>query len=304
MDFRTQNGFKDTQVILKELNLYGGDIDGIWGSKSASGVVALMRSYAEFIGRGVFTAASMPVKATADGKNIVTQLQDYMKDLGVYLTTVDGVWGKGSLSGLELLASNYRRANKLPAYDMAWSKKVSKEFREKIYAWCSRQGYDPIVASWLMACMHFESGGTFSPSKQNNGGSNFFGLIQFGEDAAEELGTSLPKLIAMTQLEQLDYVFKYFEMWGKRGKKYTQLEDFYLAIFYPAAVGKKADTILFRERTEENKQLIGNFEAKAFIQNKGFDRNKDRVITVGEICTTIYNTYYTGMDPVNRLPLL
>lgn len=304
MDFRTQNGFKDTQVILKELSLYGGDIDGIWGSKSASGVVALMRSYAEFIGRGVFTAASMPVKATADGKNIITQLQDYMKDLGVYLTSVDGVWGKGSLTGLELLAANYRRANKLPAYDMAWSKKVSKEFRDKIYAWCSRQGYDPIVASWLMACMHFESGGTFSPSKRNNGGSNFYGLIQFGADAAKELGTTLPDLIAMTQLEQLDYVFKYFEMWGKRGKKYTQLEDFYLAIFYPAAVGKKADAILFRERTEENKQLISDFEAKAFIQNKGFDRNKDRVITVGEICTTIYNTYYTGMDPVNRLPLL
>lgn len=99
-------------------------------------------------------------------------------------------------------------------------------------------------------------------------------------------------------------MFKYFEMWGKRGKKYTQLEDFYLAIFYPAAVGKKADTTLFRERTEENKQLIGDFEAKAFIQNKGFDRNKDGVITVGEICTTIYNTYYTGMDPVNRLPLI
>jgi hypothetical protein len=304
MDFRTQNGFKDTQVILKELSLYGGDIDGIWGSKSASGVVALMRSYAEFIGRGVFTAASMPVKATADGKNIITQLQDYMKDLGVYLTSVDGVWGKGSLTGLELLAANYRRVNKLPAYDMAWSKKVSKEFRDKIYAWCSRQGYDPIVASWLMACMHFESGGTFSPSKQNNGGSNFFGLIQFGDDAAKDLGTTLGKLVAMTQLEQLDYVFKYFEMWGKRGKKYTQLEDFYLAIFYPAAVGKKADAILFRERTEENKQLISDFEAKAFIQNKGFDRNKDRVITVGEICTTIYNTYYTGMDPVNRLPLL
>jgi hypothetical protein len=93
-------------------------------------------------------------------------------------------------------------------------------------------------------------------------------------------------------------------MWGKRGKKFTQLEDFYLTIFYPAAVGKKADQPLFHERTPENQQLVGDFEAKAFIQNKGFDRNKDGIITVGEICTTIYNTYYTGMDPVNRLPLL
>lgn len=295
MDFRTQNGFKDTQVILKELNLYGGDIDGIWGSKSASGVVELMRTYASFIGRGIFTAASMPVKASADGKNIVEQLQLYMKDLGVYLTSVDGTWGKGSLGGLQLLAAHYRRANKLPTYDMAWSKKVSKEFRNKIYAWCSKQGFDPIVASWLMACMHFESAGTFSPSIQNKAGAQAFGLIQFMKGAASDLGYSLDQVKAMDQLTQLDLVFKYFEFWMKAGKRYTQLEDFYLTIFYPAAVGKKADQVLFDKN--DPKYL------KSYTQNKGFDVDKDDKITIGEISSTIYNSYYTGMDPVNRILL-
>jgi len=309
MDFRTKNGFKDIQVVLKELKLYGGDIDGIWGRGSASGVVGLMRAYATFIGRGFFTAASMPERATADGRNIVEQLQLYMKDMGVYLTSVDGLWGKGSLSGIQLMAAHYRAANQLAAFDMAWSRNVSKEFRTKIMDWCKRQGFEPIVASWLMACMHFESGGTFSPSKQNNGGSNFFGLIQFGTAAAADLAQfyktdiTLEKLKKMSQLEQLDWVFKYFEMWGRRGKKYTQLEDFYLTIFYPAAVGKKADQVMFRNRTEQNKALVGDFEAKAYVQNRGFDADKDGVITVGEICTTIYNTYYKGMDPANRLLL-
>ena len=296
MDFRTKNGFKDIQVVLKELNLYGGEIDGVWGSKSASGVVELMRTYAAFIGRGIFTAASMPVKATADGKNIVEQLQLYMKDMGVYLGSIDRVWGKGSLGGIRLMGEHFRKTNNLPSYDMAWSKKVSREFRRKITDWCKKHGFAPEVADWLMACMHFESAGTFSPSIQNKAGAQAFGLIQFMKGAASDLGYTLDQVKAMDQLTQLDLVFKYFEFWMRAGKRYTQLEDFYLTIFYPAAVGKKADQVLFDKN--DPKFL------KSYTQNKGFDVDKDDKITIGEISSTIYNSYYAGMDPANRLPLL
>ncbi len=295
MNFRTKNGFKDIQVILKELKLYGGEIDGLWGKNTSSGVVDLMRSYVSFMGRGFATASSMPSKADPDGKNIVTQLQLFMADLGVYTAGVDGVWGKGSMNGIITLATQYRLANNIPALDMAWSTKVPRAFRVKITNWCKKHGFDPIVASWLMACMHFESAGTFSPSIQNKAGAQAFGLIQFMKDAASDLGYTLDQVKAMDQLTQLDLVFKYFEFWMKAGKKYTQLEDFYLTIFYPAAVGKSADQVLFDKNIPKY--------LKSYTQNKGFDFDKDGKITIGEISTTIYNSYYAGMDPVNRVLL-
>lgn len=295
MNFRTKNGFKDVQVLLKELGLYGGEIDGTWGSGSASGVVELMRSYASFIGRGITTAASMPTKADADGKNVVTQLQLFMADLGVYTMKVDGAWGKGSLGGVNLMAIQYRKAKQLPSYDIAWSTKVPKEFVRRVVAWCNRYNFDPLAPSWLMACMHFESAGTFSPSIQNKAGAQAFGLIQFMWGAAKDLGYTLDQIKAMDQLTQLDLVFKYFEFWMKVGKKFTQLEDFYLTIFYPAAVGKQADVVLFDKN--DPKYL------KSYTQNKGFDFDKDDKITIGEISTTIYNSYYAGMVPANRLTL-
>ena len=148
----------------------------------------------------------------------------------------------------------------------------------------------------MMGCMAFESGYTFSPSKQNNGGSYYFGLIQFGKAAAADLGTTVPALIAMTQMQQLEYVFKYFEMWMKRGKKYTQLEDFYLTIFYPAAVGMKADQPLFVKFLDSAETKLN----KNYVQNSGFDKNKDNVITIGEISDTLYEVYFNGMNPKNR----
>lgn len=297
MNFRSKNGLRDFQVGLKELGLYDGGIDGAWGPKSALAASTLTRSYGESIGRGPLSASTFPSSANEDANNVITQLQYYMAGFGIYTTGIDGKWGPGTASGVTQLIEKFRAINNLPKYDVAWSKKVSKAFAARVKEWCASKGLHPLAASWLIACMHFESGGTFSPSKQNNGGSNFFGLIQFGEDAAKDLKTTLPKLIAMTQMEQLEYVFKYFEMWSKRGKKYTQLEDFYLTIFYPAAVGRKADEVLFR------KDSTDRFEARAYVQNNGFDKTKSGVITVGQICSTIYDTYYKGMDPVNRVTL-
>lgn len=301
MDFRTKNGFRDLQVVLKELGLYGGVIDGAWGPGTASATVALLRPYAEHIGRGPLDVASLPSNGGADGKIAVTRLQEAMASVGLYLGKVDGIWGKGTADGISKAAGLYVSKNRVPSYDLCWSKLVPVEFARKVTVGCAQRGYLQAAAHWLMGCMAFESGRTFSPSKQNNGGSNFFGLIQFGEIAAKDLAEfyktdlTLDKLKKMSQLEQLDWVFKYFDMWAKRGKKYTQLEDFYLTIFYPAAVGRKADETLFR------KDSTDRMEAKSFLQNNGFDKNKDGVITIGEICTTIYDIYYQGMDPANRV---
>ena len=295
MNFRTKNGFRDLQVVLKELGLYSGTIDGQWGPGTASASVSLLRSYADHIGRGPLDAASLPSKGGEDGLLAVKALQSTMAHLGLYTGAIDGIWGNGTASGIYTAFGVYVSKNRTPSYGLCWSKLVPEEFTRKVTVGCTQRGWLPEAANWLMGCMYFESGGTYRPDKQNNGGSNYFGLIQFGDMAAEDLGTTLAKLKAMTQLEQLDWVFKYFDMWAKRGKKYTQLEDFYLTIFYPKAVGKKADEVLFRKGSSDS------YEAKAFVQNNGFDVNKDNVITIGEICTTVYNAYYKGMDPSNRV---
>lgn len=295
MSFRTRNGLRDLQVSLKEVNLYGGAIDGKWGPKSASAAADLTRSYGELIGRGPLTAASFPSVANDNGSNIVTQLQYYMAGFGLYTDKVDGIWGKNTGNGVIAMAEKFRIASNLPMYDICWSKKVSKEFVRRVKAWCASKGFPPLAASWLMACMYFESAGTFDPSIQNKAGAQAFGLIQFMKGAAKDLNVPLDVIRKMDQLTQLDLVFKYFEFWMKVGKKFTQLEDFYLTIFYPAAVGKAADVVLFDKN--DPKWL------KHYTQNKGFDFDKDDKITVGEISSTIYTAYYTGMDPSNRVML-
>jgi len=295
MNFRTKNGFRDMQVLLKELGLYGGTIDGAWGSGTASAAVTLLRSYADHIGRPLPDVNALPAKGGDDGKAAVTALQQVMGNLGLYTAKVDGVWGNGTMGGLQNAFGIYVAKNRTPSFGLCWSKLVPAEFAQKVVVGCTQRSWPSSAANWLMGCMAFESGRTFDPAKQNNGGSNYFGLIQFGDMAAADLGTTLAKLKAMTQLEQLEYVFKYFDMWQKRGKRYTQLEDFYLTIFYPAAVGRKADETLFRQDSTDR------MEAKAFLQNNGFDKNKDGVITIGEICTTVYDVYYQGMDTANRV---
>jgi hypothetical protein len=284
MKASAQNAIKDCQVLIIEAQLYSGAIDGGWGPGTAGGLNKLFQV-------NTISAGTGDAGALQGCKDLQTALQAVQ----LYSGGIDGVLGQGSMAGLQTVFQNYRSANNTPVYDLAWSKSVPAAFIQKIKDWVQARGLNQAASSWLMACMAFESGGTFSPSKQNNGGSNYFGLIQFGDQAASDLGTTLDAIKAMSQLDQLDLVFAYFDMWAKRGKTYTQLEDFYLTIFYPAAVGMSPDSVLFTANSPN--PLI----AKSYIQNKGFDFNNDGSITIAEISATVRNKYYAGMLPVNRV---
>jgi hypothetical protein len=301
MSFQTVNGVKDIQVVLQEGQVYSGGIDGVWGAGSANGVLTLLQDYHLFLNGG----RSVPLPVTsAKGFDAAVQgvkdIQSNLKLVGLYTGAVDGITGAGSLGGLRQALFSYSKRKQLPFYDLGWSTRVPAAFTMKVRNWCTKQNMFPGAASALMACMCFESGGTFRPDKQNNGGSNYFGLIQFGTAAVEDLAKTyglkitLNDVKAMSQLDQLDLVFKYFEMWQKRGKVYKRLEDFYLTIFYPAAVGKGPDEVLF---TKDSPVPIN---AKSYLQNSGFDVDKDGDITVGEICTRLYDMYYQGMAVANR----
>lgn len=160
---------------------------------------------------------------------------------------------------------------------IAWGAKVSSAFKNKVIQMCIFLEVSP---DFLMSCMAFESGATFSPSIKNAAGSGAVGLIQFMPNTAKALGTSTEKLSKMTAVEQLDYVKKYFTPFKSKLKK---LEDVYLAILYPAAVGKPLSHILF----EDGK--------KTYTQNKGFDKDKDGKITLKEISSTVRKMYEKGL---------
>jgi hypothetical protein len=150
---------------------------------------------------------------------------------------------------------------------VAWGAKVSRAFVAKVEAIAADLGCHP---DDLMACMAFESGETFSPSIRNKV-SGATGLIQFMKFTAPKLGTTTDALAAMTPEEQLDYVAAYFKPYN--GWLHT-LEDLYMAILWPKAIGRPNSVVLFDGESRET--------ALAYTQNKGLDVDHDGRITKAE----------------------
>lgn len=161
---------------------------------------------------------------------------------------------------------------------IAWGAKVSTRFKTRVREIAGNLGISP---DFLMSCMAFETGETFSPSIKNAAGSGATGLIQFMPRTARGLGTTTDDLAKMTAVKQLDYVEKYFLPY--RGRLST-LEDIYMAILYPAAIGMDPEDPLFRRG------------AKTYEQNSGFDKNEDGVITPAEISVKVRHKYEKGLQ--------
>ncbi len=148
------------------------------------------------------------------------------------------------------------------------SENTSQEFKDKVVQIASRLKTNP---NFLMAVMAFESAGTFR-SDIKNPASNATGLIQFMPKTAKGLGTTLDKLAALTPVEQLDFVEAHFKPFT--GKLAT-IEDVYMTVLFPAAVGKGSEFVLFRKGTI------------AFQQNSGLDVDQDGLITVADATTKV-----------------
>lgn len=166
---------------------------------------------------------------------------------------------------------------------LAWGAKVSPEFRAKVRSISARLGCAP---DDLMSCMAWESGRSFSPSKKNMAGSGATGLIQFMPATARDLGTSTAALAALTAEQQLDWVEKYFQPY--KGKLAT-LADLYMAILWPAGVGKPMEYVLWDKRTRPT----------TFRQNAGLDINHDGAITKAECAAKLYAMKAEGQRPEN-----
>ena len=101
------------------------------------------------------------------------------------------------------------------------------------------------------------------------------GLIQFMPATAKSLGTTVDELRQMSFEQQMEYVYLYLKPYI--GKMTSQV-DVYLAVFFPAAIGKSDEYVL--QTAKLSPAIIAN-------QNPAYDLNKDGKITKGEVATAI-----------------
>ena len=106
----------------------------------------------------------------------------------------------------------------------------------------------------LLACMANETGATFDPAITNSLG--YTGLIQFGKAAASDLRTTTDALRQLNRADQMDWVLKFFQLQSLTQKAPApKLQDLYLCIYWPAAVGKPDNFII---NAADSKQAQSN----------------------------------------------
>lgn len=170
---------------------------------------------------------------------------------------------------------------------LAWGAKVSETFRDRVW-WIgeelTRQQGSLFDVNNLMACMAFETGERFT-AKVKNPVSSATGLIQFMDATAKDLGTTTAKLAAMTAEDQLNYVFKYFEKMIKARGPIRSLDDCYMAILWPNAIGKPSEYKLWVKGSS------------TYAVNSGLDKNKDSVVTKAEAAAKVMEKLVKGLQP-------
>lgn len=229
--------------------------------------------------------------------NQLKELQRGLKAMGLYAGTIDGAWGPlshGAFMNARRLTEKQRkdavaRLGIDPIFlaycnATAWSEKVSAQFVESVKLMVTNLGMPASGADDMMACMAWESGESFRPDIKNGAGSGATGLIQFMPATAKGLGTSTAALAKMTAEEQLIYVYDYFKPYRNRLKN---LGDLYMAILWPAGIGKQDDWVLWNAETRPT----------TYRQNAGLDVNKDGVITRGECCAKVTQKLVAGLHP-------
>lgn len=164
---------------------------------------------------------------------------------------------------------------------VAWAAKTPTDFTQAVIQMCKNLGWTAIYVSWIMSCMAFESGETFSPSIKNAAGSGATGLIQFMPSTARDLGTTIENLELLSAESQLSYVEHYFRRYAKR---IHDLPDMYMAILLPSKIGKPNDSVLFSGGVP-------------YRQNSGLDVNHDGKVTKLEAAALVQRKFDRGMQP-------
>lgn len=221
----------------------------------------------------------------------VKYVQNALQAVGLYGAPVDGLWGPKSQAAFDAAMRHVPGVAAAPAPTQAgaplpWGAKVSAEFRRRVAILADSLRMPAGGAAWLMGCMAWESGETFSASVRNMAGSGAVGLIQFMPTTAAGLGTSTGALAAMTPEQQLEYVHAYFKPYAGR---LNNLGDVYMAILWPAGIGKPDDWVLWDRASRPT----------TYRQNAGLDVNADGTITRGECVAKVAAKLEKGYLPGN-----
>lgn len=234
----------------------------------------------------------------------VKDLQAILTEYNLYNFNIDGKYGKithaGLLTYLDILFTQNQATQEVSEATpkkvidytkIIYSSVLSDQFIDCVW-WMAEQLRHPLVSvesltNDLIGCMAWESAETFSPSIKNAAGSGATGLIQFMPATAKGMGTTVDKLAAMTQVEQLNYVYRYFLPY--KGKL-RNLGDVYMAILWPAAVGKQDSHVLWSRAKKP----------VTYRQNIGLDVNKDGVITRAECIKKVTERYNRGKSKMRK----
>ncbi len=128
-----------------------------------------------------------------------------------------------------------------------------------------------IAPEWLMAVIHTES--KFDRCASNQAGSKATGLLQWMPRTIKEYGIGTTELEEYSHLEQLDYVYRYFNKMKRLAGTYNSLTDLYLAVLYPKAL----------KRSDNKNYALYEYPSKAYELNEGLDLNQDGKVTIGDI---------------------
>ena len=224
----------------------------------------------------------------------IREVQRFLKELGFYEGAIDAHFGPLTEEAVQAFQREQEIAVDGIVGPETWSAlygvldekegkllygdQVSTGFREEVVQMARRLDVDP---DFLMAIMAWETDRTFRSDIRNYAGSSGTGLIQFMDSTAHRLGTTTSELAEMAPRDQLRYVEAYFEPFSGR---LNTLEDAYMAVLWPRAVGKPSSYVLFRR------------PSLAYRQNSGLDHNEDGLITKWEATEPLREIYRRGLS--------
>ena len=161
------------------------------------------------------------------GKETVAELNQVLaKKSDLHLT-------KSTEYNISRTAQNVLNKNKVTdVTDQDVSDIDDTEFTDKLKLIAQKLG---VSYNDLYAVIKAETKGTFNPAsifKSKDSKFRAGGLIGFTEETAHALGTTLDELLAMTSVDQLDYVYKFYKK--LKVKPGMDRGDLYMLQFMPA----------------------------------------------------------------------
>lgn len=230
--------------------------------------------YYENLAAGGEGAPEVPAEVTVQPdvpiEDQPTPFEDPETDDVLYSPTREGFYGE------MIQRFTDGRDDRLSPREITQILDADPEFAAGIDRLGAKYGVNPMA---ILAVMYFETGGTFGADTRNAAGSGATGLIQFMPSTAEALGTTTEALARMSKVEQLVYVEKYFDQF--QGKiQGGSVDDLYMAVLWPRAIGKPEGYALFNQGTT------------AYEQNRGLDTNGDGQVTKFEAAAKVKAAFY------------